>query len=306
MPESGCDDNSRSTNLVEGLNNNVKLTMRMAANSVGNFGPSRVRQKRTRRVFTGFDTRSAQLIDYARQTAATTYLDSDFSNRTKGKFMSAVLPPAFFFKFAIPVMFQAEMPQKRGGLLKLSDACRLPQVNLLENETPFAELRLAWNEKGLGVSVEVRGKSMPVSSQAGNPTASDGLQIWIDTRNTQSIHRASRFCHRFCFLPVESETKPTPIGRELSINRAREDRELANSEDLGVECKIRKDGYRLEAWLPAKSLVGFDPDANPQLGFYSLIQDAELGRQFLTVNDDFPFAEDPSVWSTLELVSDGM
>ena len=218
--------------------------------------------------------------------------------------MTAVLPPAFFFRFAIPVMFQSDIPRKRGDLLKLPETCRLPQVNLLANQIPFGDLRLAWNDEGLGVSIEVRGKKMPVSSHAEEPATSDGLQIWIDTRNTQTIHRASRFCHHFCFLPAESEENSNPAAKELAINRAREERKLADSDDLIVQSKILKDGYRLEAWLPAKSLVGYDPNANPQLGFYSLIQDAELGRQFLTVSDEFPFAEDPSVWSTLEFVAE--
>ena len=32
--------------------------------------------------------------------------------------------------------------------------------------------------------------------------------VWIDTRNTQNIHRAGRFCHRFAFLPVGAGGKP--------------------------------------------------------------------------------------------------
>jgi hypothetical protein len=60
------------------------------------------------------------------------------------------------------------------------------------------------------------------------------------------------------------------------------------------------DGYRLEAWFPADSLVGFDPAAHPRLGFYSLVRDAELGEQFLTVGREFPIEYDPSLWQTLE------
>lgn len=218
--------------------------------------------------------------------------------------MTTVLPPAFFFRYAIPVLYSAEMPREQGELLALPEDCRLPQFNLEENSPKFGDLRLAWNEHGLGVSVEVRGKTMPVSPRADRPAKSDGLQIWVDTRNTQSIHRASRFCHHFCFLPRESEKNESPLAVELPINRARELRQLATRDDLTVQSEILSDGYRLEAWLPAEVLVGYDPDANPQLGFYSLIHDAELGRQFLTVGDAFPFAEDPSVWSTLELVAE--
>ena len=63
------------------------------------------------------------------------------------------------------------------------------------------------------------------------------------------------------------------------------------------------DGYRVELWLDAADLHGFDPEANPRLGFYYLVRDRELGEQFLSVEHDFPFAFDPSVWSTIELSS---
>jgi hypothetical protein len=59
----------------------------------------------------------------------------------------------------------------------------------------------------------------------------------------------------------------------------------------------------LEAWLPASVLNGFDPAAQPQLGFYYSVVDAELGLQALSVGDDFPYASDPSLWSVL-LLSD--
>ncbi len=28
--------------------------------------------------------------------------------------------------------------------------------------------------------------------------SSDGLHLWIDTRNSRDVHRATRFCHRWC------------------------------------------------------------------------------------------------------------
>lgn len=218
--------------------------------------------------------------------------------------MSPILPPAFFFRFAIAVPFQEDVPRKRGSLLNLPESCRLPRVNLSEREPVFGDVRMAWNQKGVGISVEVRGKTMPLAGTVDAPAQSDGLQIWIDTRNTQTIHRASRYCHHFCLLPGEDKKTLTPRAIELPIARAREERPLAESKDLLTQAQRRSDGYTLEAWLPAKSLVGYDPDSNPQLGFYYLLQDAELGQQVLTVGPEFPFDQDPSLWSTLELVSD--
>ena len=63
-----------------------------------------------------------------------------------------------------------------------------------------------------------------------------------------------------------------------------------------------KGGYRLEAFLAAAALYGFDPQEHPRLGVYYVVRDQERGDQFLSVNWDFPFGDDPSLWSVLELV----
>ena len=49
-------------------------------------------------------------------------------------------------------------------------------------------------------------------------------------------------------------------------------------------------------------MTGYDPELNPKLGFFAYYSDRKLGEQFLTLDNDFPFANDPSLWSTLELV----
>ena len=71
---------------------------------------------------------------------------------------------------------------------------------------------------------------------------------------------------------------------------------------LRVASQERPGGYVLDAWIPADTLVGYDPESNPLLGFYYVVRDAELGEQFLTVGREFPFDHDPSLWATLELV----
>ena len=53
--------------------------------------------------------------------------------------------------------------------------------------------------------------------------------------------------------------------------------------------------------LPAEALNGFDPDTNRRLGFAYQVTDPDRGDQFLGVGREFPVAEDPSLWATLEL-----
>ena len=215
--------------------------------------------------------------------------------------MSAVVPHRFLFRYRMPVRYKARLPKKGRKLLDLPGDCAIPDFGELDDAQCFGEVRIAWNSKGVGFSVHVSGKKQPLFRDLAEPTDSDGFQVWIDTRNTQSIHRASRFCHHFCFLPCGPETK-APVAMQLPIARAREDAPLSRSEDLRVFQQTRKDGYVLEAWLSSDQLTGFDPEANPLLGFYYYLRDSELGEQFLTVGREFPFAHDPSLWATLELV----
>ena len=225
--------------------------------------------------------------------------------------MSSVVPHRFLFRYRIPVPYRPEIPHRDRPLLNLPQECTLPDFGELDGQPPFGELRAAWNENGVGISVTVRGKRHPVVVRKNRPDESDGLRLWIDTRNTQSIHRASRFCHRFCVMPAGKQ-KPNPSGRrssaaiaiQLPIARAREDAPLVDSGSLPASVHWLADGYMLEVWLPAEALNGYDPQASPFLGFYYHLRDHELGEQYATVGPEFPFDSDPSLWCTLELVRD--
>jgi hypothetical protein len=217
--------------------------------------------------------------------------------------MGSIVPHRFLFRYTFPVRHLQPLPKNGKQLLDLPKECRIPDLSELDRAKPFGELHLAWNEGGLGISVTVSGKKHPLVCDVSFPEEADGLQVWLDTRNTQSIHRASRFCHHFCLFPKEGGSKQNqPIAIQLPMARAREDAPLADSNEIPLSVKITKAGYKLEAWFPAEILNGFDPESNQLIGFYYYLRDAELGEQFLTVGREFPFASDPSLWSTLELV----
>lgn len=219
--------------------------------------------------------------------------------------MTAVLPPRFLFRFAFPAPRADRLPGKPGSrLLEFPTESQFPDVASLDAAPGFAALHAAWNPGGLALSVAVRGKSGPPRCNPERPTTSDGLQVWIDTRCTQNVHRATRFCHYFCLLPGGGGTDGTrPVGMQLPVPRAREDAALCDSGDLRVMSEVRSDGYRLDAWLPAGALHGFDPESQPRLGFYYAVLDSELGTQVLSVGEDFPYSSDPSLWGMLELRS---
>ena len=111
---------------------------------------------------------------------------------------------------------------------------------------------MAWSGEGLAFNVHVDGKQQPVWCREGRLEDSDGLQVWIDTRATLNIHRASRYCHRFAFLPAGGGHGHTaPVADQLLINRARENARPIRPRELQVAAKITKTGYRLAAFVPA-------------------------------------------------------
>jgi hypothetical protein len=217
-----------------------------------------------------------------------------------------LIPNRFLFRVAYPCRYVADVPCEGGDeLLDLPASCRIDGFTDMDERRPFAEVRLGWNEGGMALQVEVRGKEQIPVGDASRPRHSDGVTVWIDTRDARTSHRASRYCHQFHFLPAGGgPDKDEPAFVQSKINRALQDAPLVSGETVPFQFVRRTGGYRLEAFLPAAALNGFDAEQNPRLGIHLAIHDRELGEQSLSVGSDFPWAEDPSLWSVLELVKE--
>lgn len=217
-----------------------------------------------------------------------------------------LIAPRFLFRFAVPVA-RHEPIWKAGGV-GLDESYRLLDLGALDGgtndrEPSFADVRMAWANEGLLLNVRVDNKKQPVWCRESRLEDSDGLQVWIDTRATHNIHRASRYCHRFAFLPAGDDRGPSgPVADQLLINRARENARPIRPRELQVASRVTKTGYRMAAYVPAVALGGYDPQQQRQLGFTYAVYDRELGLQTFAAGTAFPFDEDPSCWATVDLV----
>ncbi len=219
--------------------------------------------------------------------------------------MPPLVPNRFLVRVAhaCPYVKDAPRDADEDHLVDLPEAARIQNFAALDDQKNFADVRLAWNDFGLAVQVEVTGKSQPPAGDSDRLKSSDGLWLLLDTRDARASHRASRFCHHFLLLAAGGGAdKDEPFLAQMKINRAQQDAPLANLAEVPFRCHRSKNGYRLEAFLPAAALTSFDPQEYPRLGLYYVVRDQELGDQFLSVNWDFPFSDDPSLWSVLELV----
>jgi hypothetical protein len=190
-----------------------------------------------------------------------------------------LIPNRFLFRVAYPCRYVADVPREGGDdLLDLPSSCRLVGFTDMDERRPFADVRLAWNEGGLALQVEVRGKEQVPVGDVARPRHSDGVTVWIDTRDARTSHRASRYCHQFHFLAAGGgPDKDEPAFVQSKINRALQDAPAIGGEIVPFQLVRRTGGYRLEAFLPAAALHGFDPEQNPRLGLHVAVHDQELG-----------------------------
>lgn len=217
-----------------------------------------------------------------------------------------LLPQAFWFRLSIPCRQVSGLPKTsvKGGLLDLDASCSLPEISTLDNKPPWADVRVAWNPAGLAIQVETTQSGASAAKITDDEAEGmHGLQVWVDTRDTRNVSRATRFCHRFSARLLRGSAR-SPLGVEITqrpIARAVADAPICRPEILAARAERLKQGWRIEMFLPAEALQGFDPETNRRIGFAYQVSDQDREDQFLGVGREFPVGENPSLWTTLEL-----
>ncbi len=211
-------------------------------------------------------------------------------------------PPIALLKPIARCRYRPRRPTMDGKLGAWGNEYRLPALSELAGEADFAQYYLAWNGRGLYLALDVPKEAQVVVNRQ-NPSAGDALDLFIDTRATQTSHRATRFCHHFVVLPAGGGSdRSEAIVRQVPIRRALQRAPLADPEHMAVASKLRADGYSLELALRTEALHGYEPEEGGRIGLALVLHDIQRGRRFWGTAEDFPYARDPSTWSLIELV----
>lgn len=219
--------------------------------------------------------------------------------------MSRLVPNRFLFKFEFPLHRCARTPRIDGRTEDWDSRFLLPPLYELDGEKPVGAVYAAWNEAGLYVGCHVEGKREQPKCEPARFWKSDGLRLMTDMRDTRTIHRATRFCQQFYFLPAGGgPERDDPVAGSAAIHRATDDAPAVPAGTIIVAARAHDTGYSLTAHLPAKALYGFDPAEHQRIGFFYMLEDSELGKQSLTVGDDLNWWIDPSTWPTAVLVGE--
>ena len=215
--------------------------------------------------------------------------------------MSPLVNPAAPFRFRIPCPWRATLWPP--ATTALDDACRMPALAPLADVPDALELFLAWNEEGLGVRGEARGVGGSRWCQPTKPEDSDGLHLWIATRPTGESHRAGKYCRRLALLPTGGgRSADQAVAVAAQIPRTSEVAADLPPDSIRIGGKLSADGWRIDAFVSAAALPGWDPVESPRLGFFAALVDRRLGRVPFCGPLEFPWDGDPTTWMELELL----
>ncbi len=215
-----------------------------------------------------------------------------------------IIPPSFLFQYSLIAPLVAAIPRKKGRLLQLDESSRLFVPGSMNGGSTSFGLKVAWNPEGLGIEIEVRAKKLPPAGRRNDLKTSDFVSVFLDTRQTANVHRATEYCASLVVLPSDDHVNDRPTVGFIEMAQQRAMRKDQDGRKCGVQTHLHSDGYTLELWIPGTQLVGFDDAPGiGRIGFFCIVQDTELGEMALSVGDDFPVSLDPSTWLQLELKS---
>lgn len=217
------------------------------------------------------------------------------STRVMADPASSLIDPTLLFRFEVTLRRHPLEWTDRG--LALPEACRLPAFGALAGQPIFADIRMAWGEAGVGLHVRVSGKRALPWCRETRPEESDGFHLWLDTRCSPGIQRATQYCHRFLWMPAGAgPRRESPLAALLEIPRARGNPKPIAPDRLRIASLPRHDGYELSGVIPAGAMTGFDSEGQPRVGLYYAVADRELGWQTLCLGPQYPAAVTPSLW----------
>lgn len=209
-----------------------------------------------------------------------------------------LIPGTFLFHFAVPLVEKTRLFQG-----KLGPQFELPRLSALSGSNSFSSVRGAWSKQGVRFEFHIAGRGAPLPEYHESVEDFEGAWLWLDTRATHNVHRATKFCHLFnVFIHGRRQGEDGPIIVRSAIHRAREQPAASEPDAFSATLRSTKGNYVVDVQLPAECLVGFDSNEQRQLGFFYAIRDSELGWDYWTNARQLPFAEDPSVWSTLDMM----
>lgn len=201
------------------------------------------------------------------------------------------LSPAHFFELSAELLYcSVDEP--------LGEEHLLPDCSEINGSDAAVDILMGWNHEELRIAV--RGSRPFQEASPARLDRSDALEFFIDTRDIKDAGFNTRFCHHFYFLPKAEDG--SQAAAEITRFRTEDSHPLCDPSELRVE---RHSKEFVELRVPAKSLVGYDPELFPRLGFtYRFNRENGSPQYFGCTEEAYRFDQLPALWSRLRLVDE--
>lgn len=158
---------------------------------------------------------------------------------------------------------------------------------------------MGWNSEGLYFACEVSTPFQDVFYP--EVSRGDSLELFLDTRDVKTSGYNTKFCHHFFFLPQEINSIK---AGEITRFRTEDAHDLCDPKELQLHSALLKNGYSLKIFIPSQCLYGYDPEQFNRFGFtYRVNRLGGKPQHFAAVTDEFAIEQQPSLWSSVALVS---
>lgn len=174
---------------------------------------------------------------------------------------------------------------------------RLPDTSDLCQEYLFAEVAMGWHPEGLAFCIDV--DQAYRQSVYPNIQKGDSVELMIDTRDLKSAGFNTRFCHHFFFLPKIVDDH---LCGEITHFRTEDQHPLCDPQELDCQTKFSARSYKMNIFIPANCIYGFEPNQFDRLGFtYRINRFGGAPQHFSVTSQDFQVDQQPSLWASVKL-----
>jgi hypothetical protein len=168
----------------------------------------------------------------------------------------------------------------------------LKSFSSLLGQEEFAEVYIAWNEKGLYFIFDVK---EPFTKVASEIKKSDSIEILVDTRCLKTKGYMTKFCHHFVFFPQEIKGYK---GEEITRFTGDDIHKLCDPKNLIVESIIKPKSYMLNIEIPSNCLVGFNPKEIECFSFtYRINRSDKPPQDFIVSSLEHNIEKSPHLWA---------
>jgi hypothetical protein len=172
----------------------------------------------------------------------------------------------------------------------------LPDTTPFLAEVRFADVALAWSELGIYAHIFV---DQPFE-EACYPRFDEGdaVELFFDTRDLKNAGFATRFCHRFLFLPQPVQGIS---AQEMTHFRTEDTHPCCDPADLQITSEIGTKEYSLQIFIPSHALHSYDPASFDKIGFtYKIHRAKGLPQHFALSSQHFSIEQHPRLWASFK------